>query len=335
MQSREKDIRLLRTIFAEYADAELNQLIVEARQSLNNACPEQSFVAPQIIAHTSSVRAQAPIKSVADEESLIFPNVPDIVSDEGDESALFRDGDEPRLPQLPIVVPTMSPAVFTKPSIIRALMGTNFFGVEEWKQYYDVQFPSVDIPQIPPFPWSIELLNSPCPFNPGKCIKDTHFAFLGLPTMHGVPLTVEQWFKIHPGPQQPKVYRVRDLRHRGQPHIDVTSMSLRWYLILKEIVPNSTDKTRAEQSAMLPETYELPMTIAETSKDLLVYKRVRIYCNSKRWTACAEHTVKTSSRAAGQVSCVGYFYEGGLSGSYWYGERDAYVGVGASRKVPA
>ena len=215
---------------------------------------------------------------------------------------------------------------------VRAVMGNNLFDAQDWTKYYNVQWTPEQLRDIPPFPWDLELLNSPCPFNPGKCIKDTHVAFLGMPTINESPLTVQKWRELHPATGQPKFYYNNNSWHEGQPHTDVETMQLRWYLMLKEIISDSTSKTPEEQVAMLPEGYAVPTTIMEVTKDILVFQKTGEYLNKSRWAACAERTVKTNRVSAGGVSCVGDFVESGLGVGSWSGDRNGDVGLGASRK---
>ena len=219
--------------------------------------------------------------------------------------------------------------------LARAVAGQNFWGPEEWATLYGARFTKKQIREAEKFPWGEDVLNSPCPFNSGKLVKDTHFAFLGTSGISGEPLTVAKWLDLHPATGQPKFYFNNNPWHKGQPHTDVATTQLRWYLMLKDIAPGSTDKTPEEQGAMLPEGYEVPTTIAETTKDILVFRKTRARPNSLRWAACTERTVKTDKLATalvGSVSCVGAFDEHGLRVGRWVGNRDSFVGVGASRK---
>lgn len=216
--------------------------------------------------------------------------------------------------------------------LARAVIGKNFFGVEDWSALYGVNFNQKQLRQVAEFPWSEDVLNSPCPFNKGKLVKDTHFAFLGLSRINGAPLTVVKWLELHPATGQPKFHFDTDPWHTGQPHTDVATMQLRWYLLLKDIVPDSTEKTPEEQSAMLPPEYEVPSTIAEVTKDILTFRKTGVHPNPSRWAACAERTVKTDKVSAGLVSCVSSFGERGLDVDRWSGYRLDCVGLGASRK---
>jgi hypothetical protein len=218
--------------------------------------------------------------------------------------------------------------------LARAILGRNIFAIEDWMTYYDVRFTKKQLRDAGKFPWSEEVLNSPCPFNEGRLVKDTHFAFLGIAGINGQPLTVAKWLELHPATGQPKFYFNADPWHMGQPHTDVTTMELRWYLLLKEIVPGSTIQTPEEQLAKLPPEYEVPSTIAEVTKDILVFRKTDVRPNPLRWAACAERTIATVKASAGLVSCVGDFGGHGLHVSYWDGRRSDDVGVGASRKLP-
>ena len=218
--------------------------------------------------------------------------------------------------------------------LARVVLGRNIWSDADWMSYYDAKFTKKQLREAGKFPWGEDVLNSPCHFNKGKLVKDTHFAFLGISGINGQPLTVAKLLELHPATGQPKFYFNTDPWHVGQPHTDVATMQLRWYLLLKDIVPGSTDKIPEEQVAMLPPEYEVPTTILETTKDILVFKKTGERPNGSRWAACTERTVKTDKVSAGSVSCVGNFDESGLSVNHWSGYRFRVycVGLGASRK---
>ena len=216
--------------------------------------------------------------------------------------------------------------------LARVVLGRNIFTDADWMSYYDAKFTKKQLREAGKFPWGEDILNSPCPFNKGKLVKDTHFAFLGIAGINGAPLTVAKWLELHPATGQPKFYFNQNPWHVGQPHTDVATMQLRWYLMLRNIVPDSTSKTPEDQVAMLPTEYEVPTTIMEVTKDILVFRKTGERPNGSRWAACTERTVKTNTARAGLVSCVGRFDGSGLGVDYWFGVRHDVVGVGASRK---
>lgn len=220
----------------------------------------------------------------------------------------------------------------TEARLVRVLLGFNIFDVADWMALYDAKFTKGQLRKAGRFPWSEDVLNSPCPFYKGKLVRDTHFAFLGLSRLNGAPLTVAKWLELHPAVGQPKFYFDTDPWHVGQPHTDVATMQLRWYLLLKDIVPGSAGKTPEEQVAMLPHEYGVPTTIAEVTKDILVFRKTGTRPNSLLWAACTERTVKTNKVSAGNISSVGNFDWHGLSVNLWDGAPNYRVGLGASRK---
>lgn len=220
--------------------------------------------------------------------------------------------------------------------LARTIMGDNFFGAEDWETHYGVRLflRKKLLSVMTKFPWGEDVLNAPCPFVKGKLVKETHFAFLGISDINGQPLTVAKWIELHPATGQPKFYFHQNPWHKGQPHTDMVAMQLRWYLVLKDIVPGSTNKTPEEQVALLPVEYGISTTIIESTKDILVFRKTGKRPNYSRWAACSERTVKTDSADAGLVSCVGYFGGDGLLVGSWAGSSNDGVGLGASRKFP-
>jgi hypothetical protein len=202
------------------------------------------------------------------------------------------------------------------------------FGVEEWVTLYGVNFTNKQLRKISEFPWNENVLNAPCPFYKGKSIKETHFAFLGLDSFKGKPLTVIEWQELHPKSGQPRFYSYAPkCWYAKERFAKQSTCHFRWYLMPLEIIPKSTDKTYQEQVAMLPAEYEVPLAIEEITKLILYYKRNGIYLNQMRWGRCRDVT-----SGGGRVN-VGLFDLDGLSvGDWWDGHRDYNLGLAASRK---
>ena len=221
--------------------------------------------------------------------------------------------------------------------LVRYIMGNNFFGPDDWAKFYGVNFPQKQLHRILEIPCSEEVLLSTCPLC-GKTIKDCSFMFLGLSKIKNLetkvenPFTIMQWHKLHPPTGQPKFYFGENPWHKGQPYTDITTLEFRWYLLHKEILPDSTSKTPEDQAKMLTSDYEIPTTITEVTKDLLIFRKTGERPNYSKYAACTERTVKTDKVFADHVSCVGNFNGNGLDVSSWYGSCHSIVGVGASRK---
>lgn len=212
--------------------------------------------------------------------------------------------------------------------LARAIMGKNFFGVEEWSTLYGVNFTKKQLRAVAEFPWSEDILNSPCPFVKGKSIRETHFAFLGLNNIKGKPLPILKWQELHPASGQPRFYSYApNAWYSEQKFAKEVTCGFRWYLMPLEIIPNSTDKTYQEQVVMLPADYEVPLAIEEVTKDLLYYRKNGIYLNPQRYGRCQDVP------SGGYRVVVGNFVSKGLVvDNYWVGYRLCYIGVAASRK---
>jgi len=181
----------------------------------------------------------------------------------------------------------------------REIMGKNFFGVEEWSVLYDVKFSQQQLRQAAEFPWGEDILNSTCPFC-GKVVKDCHFAFLGLDRINGEPLTIEKWCKLHPKTDTGQLYTMHpsDIEsYRFSDFFSNTTMSFRWYLLHKSIIPVSRDETyNDKQLAMLTADYESPSAVTELTKNILVFRRTCDLVNLDVLARCAadkwgDHTV--------------------------------------------
>ncbi len=219
----------------------------------------------------------------------------------------------------------------TDTRIARLLLGTSFVDVCDWVALYGAHFSAKEKKAALKFPWNEDVLQSPDPWEPKKPIKDTHTAFLGLEKIGGDPLTVAKLIELHPATGQPRFYFTSDPWHVGQPHTDVATLSPHWYLLRTEIVPGSTGKLPDEQIKLLPPEYEMPTTIAETTKSLLVFRKTGVRPNPSRWARCSEQTVKTAKVPDGYWSIVGDFGADGLYVDGWNGDRYDSVGCGAAR----
>jgi len=212
--------------------------------------------------------------------------------------------------------------------LARAILGKNFFGVKEWSSLYGVNFSNKQLREVAEFPWSEDILNAPCPFHKGKSVKETHFAFLGLDTFKGKPLTILKWQELHPASGQPKFYSYApDSWYNKEKFSNEPTCGFRWYLMPLEILPKSTHKTYAEQIAMLSADYEVPLAIEEVTKVILYYRKNGAYLNPTRYGRCQDVT------SGGHRVDVGHFGSGGLPvNCYWDGGRDYRIGLAASRK---
>lgn len=208
----------------------------------------------------------------------------------------------------------------------RAVMGKNFFGVEDWSALYGVNFSQKQLRQVAEFPWDEDILNSTCPLC-GKVVKDCHFAFVGLDRINGT-LTILKLQEFHPATGQPKFCSYAPSAwYSEQKFAEETTMDFRWYLLHQNIVPKSENKTYGDQKAMFTAEYEVPSAITEVTKNLLLFRKTGNFVNQSRYARCECVT------SGGNRVDAGYFDEGGLHVSPDWDDDHRYdLGVAASRK---
>ena len=145
----------------------------------------------------------------------------------------------------------------------------NFWGPHEWINH-GVKFTEEQFNQVLNFPWGKEVLELSCPFLEGMPVRRRHLGFLGVHNVEGRNLTIDRWeeeqvlgkFNMRCNPS--------DLRYKNP--FKKTTTGLRWYLIYHSHVPESRDKTYAEQVSLLPKEYEVPKAAVAFTM-LMLFKR--------------------------------------------------------------
>jgi hypothetical protein len=207
--------------------------------------------------------------------------------------------------------------------LARAIMGKNFFGTQEWSVLYGVRFTKDQLLKVTKFPWSSGILNAPCPFVKGKSIRETHFAFLGLDTIEGRPFNIVRWHEIHSRPG--RLHLLTLCSSDDQIYAVYKTCYFRWYLMLLEVIPNSTNRTFRAQLEILPIEYEVPSTIEEVSKNILYHSKNNICLNPATYGRCTDITSGGSRTMVGcfdtfgpNIGCSGdtdIRYDAGLAAS--------------------
>ncbi len=209
----------------------------------------------------------------------------------------------------------------------RVLLGQNFFEVQDWSASCGVSLSPDQLRAIPAFPWGEETLNAPCPFEEGRRIQETHFAFLGLSAIDGGPLTLLCLHDLHARAGRPLFYYAADPWYGGLPFATQATCDFRWYLMPLEIAPGSTGKGFEEQAAALPPEYEIPRAVEEILKVALYFMKNDIRLNPRRWGRCRE-ALPDGSRVS-----VGRFGPRGLFINHYWGNGSG-LGLAASRRCP-
>lgn len=163
------------------------------------------------------------------------------------------------------------------------------FGPKEWTAYFGVTWPAGQLRRIPDFPSAAEsrLLDSNCSILPGRLIRETSFAFLGLDQIDGEPLTIEKLHEMLPEPGQPHLYLYEPPRHEfGRPvHVESPwyirgryafavekTCEFRWYLMPLYPLLTNRHKPVQEQLAAIPSGYEWADAVVELVKRVLFFR---------------------------------------------------------------
>ena len=122
------------------------------------------------------------------------------------------------------------------------------FGAQEWAQYFG------EVGGEPSLPADIdEILNSPCPFWPGKTVKDTHLLVLMPSTVDGKAFTLDLLEELAKNPSenghstQYFLYDDEVQRSSG----DAYPSSSYWILLTRDVLPGSRSKPYAAQQALI------------------------------------------------------------------------------------
>ena len=124
----------------------------------------------------------------------------------------------------------------------REIMGKNFLGIEEVTKHYGMAFSAEQLASLATIPFSEATL---------KACKDTHILVAGF------PMTI---LEIRAkAPKNPKTfYSYKDAWYNNEAFAANERVELRWYLIRKNIVANSTSKDFETQKDLLSENEMVP-----------------------------------------------------------------------------
>lgn len=217
----------------------------------------------------------------------------------------------------------------SKTEVAKEILGPNFFSYMDWMALLHIQS---SLGRQPKFPWDRNILESPCPFNPGKLIKDTHVVFPGLECFNNELLTINKLAELA-NTSAPLFFRqnkkldiyIGNGKLKDDFHIKMMTLSSRrWYLVLKEAVPESMGKD--PDGYILPPDYESSSTIAEFAKNILIFLRTGTCPNDCIRVVCSGRTVE------GNLLCVESMRKGILL--FYNNGFDPRTGIGASRKLP-
>jgi hypothetical protein len=222
------------------------------------------------------------------------------------------------------------------------ILSGSYFGAKEWEKYLGDVGPE----PVPDLPSDIDaVLDGPCPFWPGKEVRDTHLLVLIPATVDGAPFTLNLLGKLIQRPKNGghqtkyRYYGDATKTQLGEKSPDRSY----WLLMTREVLAGSRNKSYAEQRALVAgytgETglpYELPSVLEAATAVLLHHARTgeRLFGNSPlTYTRCQE---LVAYKGDNYPAVVGGFDSSGLCVYSDDGSHDGYDndsdGVACSRK---
>lgn len=121
------------------------------------------------------------------------------------------------------------------------------FGPAQWRTYFG------DVGEAPPLPAGLnEILQSPCPFMPGKRIRETHKLFLVPRTLDGRPVSLDLIGEIIERPL--RGHPARYLYFSSYVKADIGAKSVpeaHWCLMTRDVVPGSVGMDYVDQCAFM------------------------------------------------------------------------------------
>ena len=210
------------------------------------------------------------------------------------------------------------------------------FGKEQWARYIG------NVGEEPPLPTHIDtILDSPCPFWPGKKVRHTHLLVLIPATVDGAPFTLNSLGTLIQNPKgegrktKYGYYGEVTKRQLG----DQSPSRSYWVLMTRDVLPDSRDQANSSQKGLvaghaertgLP--YEMPHALEAATAILMHYVRTeeRLFGDSPYTYTWCQDKVDNSPPFDCPVT-VGGFSSGGLL-VYYFSNVLFNFGVSCLRK---
>lgn len=193
----------------------------------------------------------------------------------------------------------------------KAIMGTNFFGPEEVAKHFGARWTQPQLDALATVPFSQEVL---------EACKDTHVL------VAGYPMTLLQVrSKANKAKKGKLFYTPEGGWYESQAFARKTKVEVRWYLIRKKPVEDSTSKSWDEQQALLKD--EMTPTAC-----VMVYTIMGHFLNTGERLFESVYVRCSDIVSYGDRVLVGSFFAVGLDvGWYSGGHRYSFLGLSASR----
>jgi hypothetical protein len=223
------------------------------------------------------------------------------------------------------LAPVLPPAATLAPVLPKApgkpAVPSIAFGKELWEKYLG------DVGEEPPLPSDIQqILQSPCPFFPGKKVEETHLLTLIPKTVNGKPLTLNSLEELVKHPKQGQATQFGHLwddikkEYGSQP-----PPRSYWVLMTRDVIPKSRNKSYDVQKQLLESycqeahvLYEVPHILDAAVSIFMEYLKTgqKLYSDNPRtYTYCQERISSYPTRplfvggfAAGALRVCSYIH---------------------------
>lgn|GEM_PF-2438244 len=160
------------------------------------------------------------------------------------------------------------------------IMLENFFGLNDWEHFFGLKLTKEQLLSIAEFPWNEKVLYSRDPFTPGKTVRETHLAWLGMEEIKCKPLTMRVWDGLAYGKiEAPHDFGKVNVRFWGDDpdfkreydmeFAETTTCEFRWYLTPIVFPRKFMQRDFLTQRKMIPPGYRMGSAIEEFTKNAL------------------------------------------------------------------
>jgi hypothetical protein len=212
-------------------------------------------------------------------------------------------------------LPSLRAAAKARDEDVR-LLALKTLGEVEWKHYFGEVGPAPDLPIS-----MTAILDSTCPFWPGKKVRDTHLLVLIPAKVNGQPFSLNLLSDLiqHPNNGGHKArYSYYNSHVQAQIGAESPSVSY-WLLMTRDVLPGSRNKTYADHKKIVAAhasrsslPYELPKALEAATTILTHHVRngERLYSNSPWTVASCQELI--SYRSGEYPVVIGGFAPSGL-----------------------
>jgi hypothetical protein len=195
----------------------------------------------------------------------------------------------------------------------KGIMGPNFLGIEEVEQAFGVKYSEGDRTKLAQIPFDEKIL---------RTCKDTHLL------ISGFPMSINDVRKKVSGKATQLFHRaLGDAWFECEQFAQIT-VGVRWFLLRKESVKNSTSKTYNEQKRLIPLGEEIPFARDVVFATIALFLTTGEHLFEKVFVSCRD------LHSRGERVRVGDFSRDGIHiSSYWDERCYDYVSVCSVRNL--